>query len=108
VANGGNANFVSSIYDLSDTIPGTDEFTLHLGNFAPNFGSSDPSTGCSAGSCTHVGTTSLNSFTAHAGGDFQFAAATVPEPATWGLMLVGFGGIGGLLRSSRRRTATVA
>lgn len=31
----------------------------------------------------------------------------VPEPATWGLMLVGFGGMGALLRN-RRRTAAVA
>jgi hypothetical protein len=28
---------------------------------------------------------------------------TVPEPATWGLMLLGFGGIGMALRRSRRR-----
>jgi hypothetical protein len=29
---------------------------------------------------------------------------TVPEPATWGLMLLGFGGIGMALRRSRRRS----
>ena len=34
-------------------------------------------------------------------GTISFAA--VPEPATWGLMIVGFGGIGGLLRSRRRQ-----
>ena len=28
---------------------------------------------------------------------------SVPEPATWGLMILGFGGIGAMLRSSRRR-----
>lgn len=28
--------------------------------------------------------------------------AAVPEPATWALMLAGFGGVGGLLRRSRR------
>ena len=33
-------------------------------------------------------------------------AAGVPEPATWAMMLVGFGGLGGLLR--RRRTASLA
>ena len=33
-----------------------------------------------------------------------FATAPVPEPATWGLMLLGFAGIGTALRRSRRRT----
>lgn len=28
----------------------------------------------------------------------------VPEPATWGMMVLGFGAIGGMLRSRRRRT----
>lgn len=44
---------------------------------------------------------------------FEFDAAPavttggVPEPATWGLMLVGFAGLGSALRAARR-TATVA
>jgi len=29
----------------------------------------------------------------------------VPEPATWGLMILGFGGVGSTLRASRRRKA---
>jgi hypothetical protein len=32
----------------------------------------------------------------------------VPEPAAWGLMIVGFGGIGAVLRSNRRRAVTAA
>lgn len=32
------------------------------------------------------------------------AAAPVPEPATWGLMLLGFGFVGGAMRSARRKT----
>ncbi|MFL6725277.1 MAG: PEPxxWA-CTERM sorting domain-containing protein, partial [Sphingomicrobium sp.] len=36
----------------------------------------------------------------------NLAAAFVPEPGTWGLMLLGFGGIGLALRR-RRRTATL-
>jgi hypothetical protein len=35
---------------------------------------------------------------------FEPAAHSVPEPATWALMLVGFGGIGMALRRSRRRS----
>lgn len=31
----------------------------------------------------------------------------VPEPLTWALMVVGFGGVGSMLRRSRRRTAPV-
>lgn len=35
--------------------------------------------------------------------------AFVPEPATWAMMLLGFGGVGGLLRARRRsRTAAAA
>ena len=29
----------------------------------------------------------------------------IPEPGTWGLMILGFGGAGAMLRMSRRRTA---
>ena len=32
----------------------------------------------------------------------------VPEPATWAMMIMGFGGIGGLMRSRRRRGLTSA
>jgi hypothetical protein len=32
--------------------------------------------------------------------------AAVPEPATWAMMLLGFGGMGALLRRSRRRTGS--
>jgi hypothetical protein len=35
---------------------------------------------------------------------FAFAA-NVPEPATWGMMILGFGGIGAMVRNSRRRQA---
>ena len=36
-------------------------------------------------------------------GTIQVAAASVPEPTTWALMLVGFAGLGGALRGRHRR-----
>lgn len=91
VGNGGHATFNSSIYDLSNYQPGKNEYTLHLGNVDPHFGISG------AGEA-------LDSFKTHAAGEFQTDA--VPEPATWGLMILGFGGAGAMLR--RRRVAAVA
>jgi len=34
-----------------------------------------------------------------------FAGAGVPEPTTWGLMIMGFGGIGAMVRGRRRQAA---
>ena len=39
-------------------------------------------------------------------GNFNFAVAPVPEPATWAMMLLGFGGIGFAMR--RRRSPVLA
>ncbi|MFL6726951.1 MAG: PEPxxWA-CTERM sorting domain-containing protein [Sphingomicrobium sp.] len=37
----------------------------------------------------------------------NLVSAAVPEPGTWGLMLLGFAGIGMAMRRSRRRSATL-
>ena len=37
----------------------------------------------------------------------NLAIPSVPEPATWGLMLIGIGGIGAAMRTARRRNAAV-
>ena len=106
LGNGGSAHFTSSVYSFGEAVPGSDEFSFHLSTVTPKFGAVDPSTGCSAvGVCTHNGTTAINSFRAHAGGDFQYNA--IPEPSTWGLMIVGFGLIGAALRSSRKANKQV-
>jgi hypothetical protein len=87
IGNGGSATYTSAYYDLSKFDPGTFEYTLHLGGVNPTFGQADASS-------------ALNSFRAHVGGEFQ---GMVPEPATWALMIMGFGGAGAMLRSQRRR-----
>jgi len=38
-------------------------------------------------------------------GTLNLSPAAVPEPATWGLMIVGFGGMGAVLRRRRQATA---
>jgi hypothetical protein len=39
--------------------------------------------------------------------DVTFTAQAVPEPAAWAMMLVGFGGIGAMLRSAKRKFSGV-
>lgn len=46
-----------------------------------------------------------------AGKQFEFVGAPgveVPEPAAWAMMLVGFGGLGGVLRSRRRAASSLS
>jgi hypothetical protein len=40
--------------------------------------------------------------------DFTVGVAAVPEPATWAMLLLGFGGIGWMLRSARRQRGATA
>jgi hypothetical protein len=39
------------------------------------------------------------------GGEIRGQLAAVPEPATWGMMIAGFGIVGGAMRSQRRKAA---
>ncbi|HWI86903.1 MAG TPA: PEPxxWA-CTERM sorting domain-containing protein [Sphingomonas sp.] len=38
--------------------------------------------------------------------DVTYVGAKAPEPATWAMMLVGFGAVGGAMRSRRRQTVS--
>ncbi len=43
------------------------------------------------------------------GGNFVLTAetASVPEPSTWAMMLIGMGAVGGALRAKRRRALRI-
>jgi len=59
--------------------------------------------GSSGGEGSYSGTIAFSSVGPVLGG-----GGGVPEPAAWGLMVVGFGGLGAMLRSKRRLAATAA
>jgi len=87
-ATSGSASYTSDIELFTGAKPNSDEFAFNLLDVTPGFGAT-------------VGK-ALNSFRANGGGNFSFLAT--PEPAAWGLMLVGFAGLGLAMRA-RRRTA---
>ncbi len=71
---------------------GTDNaFTLSIGNLDNAIGLN--------------GSGNLKTFSGVPTGSFSSAAAVVPEPAAWGLMLVGFGAVGAMIR---RRKPVIA
>ncbi|HEY0437685.1 MAG TPA: PEPxxWA-CTERM sorting domain-containing protein [Phenylobacterium sp.] len=93
--NGGHVTYTSAYETFSHLAPGTEEFAFNLLSATPAFGAN-----LTTGPGPHVPKAALKSFRANGGGNFSFAPT--PEPATWGLMIVGFGGMGLMLRQSRR------
>jgi len=94
VGNGGVfTSLTSDFEDFNHLIPGSEEFALNLLGVTPAFSAN-------AGKA-------LKTFRANGGGNFSFEAG-VPEPATWAMMLVGFGGMGAVLRNRRRQGAAFA
>jgi hypothetical protein len=97
IGNGGSASFTSAVANLSGLVAGSQEFAMNLLAVTPHFGA----TAVLDAQHHIIGYKAMNSFRASGGGNF--AAEGVPEPATWALMILGFGGAGAMLR--RRRTA---
>ena len=89
--NGGTLVLTSAVDPLHVALD-SEEFAFNLLAVSPHFTASKGK--------------ALSSFKANGGGNFS--AASVPEPATWGLMIVGLGGAGAMLRRKRATTAMIA
>jgi hypothetical protein len=87
-----SVTFTSDLMGFGAVTPGSAGFAFNILSVSPAFGCTNVS-----GVCTKA----LNSFTGNGGGNFS-ASGGIPEPATWGLMIMGFGGMGMVLRSRRR------
>jgi hypothetical protein len=94
VANGGHMTFTSAV-DPALATALNPEFAYTLLAVTPNFGATSSSA-------------ALVSFTGKGDGEFSFTTAGVPEPESWSLMIMGFGGLGALLRQRRRRSHIAA
>jgi hypothetical protein len=88
--NGGSMSYTSDYEQFTNMTANTQEFAINL-LASTNFGAN--------------GGSALRGFRANGGGNFSFDVASAPEPATWGLMIAGFGGIGLVMRSRRRHAA---
>jgi hypothetical protein len=90
--------YASDFLSFTNAVPGTAAFAFNLLGVTPTFGAS-------AGKA-------LNSFVGNGGGNFAVEIKTIrsftPEPATWTMMLIGFGGVGAMIRNRRRAALEVA
>lgn len=99
---------------FSGTLNGTNSPTATPGIFSPNFTYDILSgTGRFLGATgTFLGTGTIDARTRPSLLNLQFNgsvnAPAVPEPSTWAMMLLGFGGIGVAMRRKRRATQSLA
>ncbi|MBS0478213.1 MAG: PEPxxWA-CTERM sorting domain-containing protein [Proteobacteria bacterium] len=82
-------------------------------------GSGAPLTTAESLANTYLGNVNSNTWTVNNGYDLKvlysptqqtqvFLTPSVPEPATWGMLVLGFGAVGGALRYRRRAGALAA
>jgi hypothetical protein len=74
-----------------------------VGTFGGNPAASVGSLPVTLGGPQHLLITGSGGSNASYSGTATFIPIAVPEPATWGLMIMGFGGLGAMLRNNRRR-----
>jgi hypothetical protein len=89
VGNGGSVCFTSAVMALGCGPNSNSAFAFNLNPVSPGF--------------AQAANGALVSFTAYGNGTFS-----VPEPATWALMILGLGGAGAMLRQRRRAVAFAA
>jgi hypothetical protein len=89
LGNGGSACFTSAYVAIGCGPTARNEYSFSLAGAQPGFGA--------------VANSGLTSFVASGSGTFS-----VPEPGTWALMIMGFGGAGAMLRSRRRANVLTA
>ncbi len=96
-------------WDFSDTNPGGLDFQNPGPGSGINFACFNNGTSLCSGVASSIGVATtgaqVNGFYE---GVVQIATAAVPEPATWALMLVGFGGVGLAMRSRRKAVTAPA
>ena len=87
-------------------------YYLVLQNAVTNTGSPiywDESDGASSATESYIGNLANYSAPNTTGSEsFQILGGAVPEPATWAVMLVGFGGVGAVMRSRRKLASAAA
>jgi hypothetical protein len=105
VVNGENDVDITNAFLTGGSIMGSLGLTPDVGSTDLNESYSLMSTLLDAGTYT-LTIEGTRGTTGSFGGNVAFTAASVPEPATWGMMLLGFGAVGFAMR--RRRTPVMA
>ena len=99
---GGTPNFYQALFGGSQLFAATDSAAFGYTNFSTTAVATGASTILAFNFQQNPSYFYLDNVSVTASG----IAAAVPEPATWAMMLIGFGGIGASMR--RRRTLTAA
>jgi len=96
---GSTINFSSDVLNFSQTVQR--DFSLSFSSISPSL--SETGTGAN---------TTIRAFRTTGGGLFSSDPAPlvngVPEPASWMMMMVGFGAVGSMIRTSRRQRAVAS
>lgn len=102
----GSATGANNVYTFNGvTLSGNTQYFAYSNAASPQvrFGS-----GGYAGGMGYQANGAGSAFASIGTNDINFTVGAVPEPAAWGLMIVGFGAVGGTLRRRRRTIALAA